>query len=98
MACAWTTFICYGSMMVISYAWGQKAYRIPYATKKLLAYMVIMLLLFFLHKGIVSLLDNIYLDLGSAFLLLSAYCWFIALIERKELAKFPVIGKYFDKP
>lgn len=37
MACAWTTFFCYGSMMVISYAWEQKAYRIPYATRKLLA-------------------------------------------------------------
>src|SRR5205814_8204458 len=24
MACAWATFICYGSMMVVSYLWGQK--------------------------------------------------------------------------
>ncbi len=34
MACAWATFLCYGTMMVVSYKWGQKSYRIPYATKK----------------------------------------------------------------
>ncbi|WP_431213293.1 hypothetical protein ACQ86N_48195 [Puia sp. P3] len=28
-------------MMVISYVWGQKVYRVPYAWKKLTAYMVI---------------------------------------------------------
>jgi len=33
MACAWATFCCYGSMMVISFIWGQKAYPIPYAWK-----------------------------------------------------------------
>ena len=30
IACAWTTFFCYGTMMIISYKWGQKVYRIPY--------------------------------------------------------------------
>src|SRR5206468_233935 len=31
VACAWATFFCYGSMMVVSFVWGQKAYRVPYA-------------------------------------------------------------------
>jgi O-antigen/teichoic acid export membrane protein len=54
MASAWATFSCYFSMMVISFVWGQKAYFVPYSWKKLLAYMVIVVLLFFLHKGIIS--------------------------------------------
>jgi O-antigen/teichoic acid export membrane protein len=58
MACAWATFACYGSMMVISYVWGQKHYRIPYATKKLVAYIVIVVLLFFIHRGINIVIDN----------------------------------------
>ncbi|MFX8620492.1 polysaccharide biosynthesis C-terminal domain-containing protein, partial [Acinetobacter baumannii] len=28
-ACAWATFSCYASMMVISFIWGQKIYYIP---------------------------------------------------------------------
>jgi O-antigen/teichoic acid export membrane protein len=95
IACAWTTFFCYLSMMVISFVWGQKAYRIPYAWKKLVAYMVIIVLLYFIHQGIILLSDNIYFNLGSAILIVMAYCWFVGTIEKKELPKLPVIGKYF---
>ncbi len=95
MACAWATFACYGSMMLISFLWGQKAYRIPYAWKKLTAYMVIAVLIFFLHWGITSLSDNRMVDLVSALLLVAGYSLFIARIEKRELAKLPVIGKYF---
>lgn len=94
MACAWATFACYGSMMVISYVWGQKHYRIPYATKKLTAYIVIVVLLFFIHKGINAAIDNTLLKYISATLLLGAYCLFIVRIERKEFQKLPFIGKY----
>src|SRR5205807_1966405 len=51
MACAWATFLCYGSMMVISYLWGQKVYPVPYAWKKLVAYIVIVVVLYLLHHG-----------------------------------------------
>ncbi len=95
IACAWTTFFCYGTMMLISYNWGQKEYRIPYAWKKLLAYMVIAVLLYFIHSGIEAISDKLWLSLSSATALLALYCWFIATIERKELEKLPGIGKYF---
>jgi len=81
--------------MLISFLWGQKAYRIPYAWKKLTAYMVIAVLIFFLHWGITSLSDNRMVDLVSALLLVAGYSLFIARIEKSELAKLPVIGKYF---
>lgn len=95
MACAWATFACYGSMMLISYIWGQKHYRIPYAWKKLVAYIVIVVLLFFIHKGITTWNHNTYVNFISASVLLLLYCWFIATIEKKELPKLPFIGKYF---
>ncbi len=103
MACAWATFACYGSMMVVSFIWGQKNYYIPYAWKKLVAFIVIVVLLSFLHKGIVSLAQNFIsstiinyiINYGVATFLLFAFLWFISLVERKEIRKLPVIGKYF---
>lgn len=94
MACAWATFFCYGSMMVFSFLWGQKEYRIPYAAKKLIAYIAIVVMLFFIHKGLTFLLPAIWFNLIVASLLLFIYSWFILLVEKKEFQKLPVIGKY----
>ncbi|MES1222320.1 MAG: oligosaccharide flippase family protein [Bacteroidota bacterium] len=94
MACAWATFLCYGSMMVISYVWGQKVYPIPYALKKLIAYMVIITLLYFIHHFLTQMWTNIFfsLGLGTAFTL--GYILFVIRIERKEFQKLPYIGKF----
>lgn len=94
MACAWATFFCYGSMMVLSYLWGQKEYRIPYASKKLVAYIAIVVLFYFIHKGLTVLLPYTVLSLIIASLLLFAYMWFLLLVERKEFQKMPFVGKY----
>jgi len=95
MACAWATFASYGSMMVISFVWGQKYYRIPYAWKKMVAYIVIVVSLYFIHRGIVYFNHSTYVSLLSATFLLILYGWFIATVEKKELPKLPVIGRYF---
>jgi hypothetical protein len=94
MACAWATFICYGSMMVISYLWGQKQYRIPYAWKKLIAYMVISVLLFFVHKTMTAYITQGLLNYLLATALLAAFVIFVFRIERKEMQKLPFIGKW----
>lgn len=39
MGAAWTTLICYASMAVISYVWGQHHYPIPYDVTRILLYM-----------------------------------------------------------
>jgi O-antigen/teichoic acid export membrane protein len=95
MACAWATFFCYGSMMVASYIWGQKEYPVPYAWKKLLAYMVIVVLLFFIHKGITHFWKNDWFSLIVGGLLTGLYLWFVGQVEKKELPQLPVVGKYF---
>jgi len=93
-ACAWATFLCYGSMMVMSFLWGQKYYYVPYAWKKLLAYIIIVVLLFFVHTGINRLFPSFLVNIGSGLVLLSAFLLFILKIEKKEFQKLPVIGKY----
>ncbi len=94
MASAWATFFCYGTMMVISYKWGQKVYPVPYRTKKMIAYTTIVVVLFIIHQGIVYFVQNIFVNLGSGVLLLITYVWFLLLVEKKEFQKFPFIGKY----
>ncbi len=94
MACAWATFACYGSMMVVSYLWGQKEYHIPYATKKLIAYIVIVVLLFLVHSTVKYLFTNPWFTHLLATGLLALFTWFILQVEKKEFQKFPVIGKY----
>ena len=94
MACAWATFACYGCMMVISYCWGQKEYRIPYAWKKLLAYIIIVVLLYGIHWLLNQFIHSAFVYYTSATLLLAAFTIFILKIEGKEFQKLPLIGKY----
>lgn len=94
IASAWATFFCYGTMMIICYLWGQKVYPIPYVTKKLIAYLVIVVILYLFHKTIVWLIPQVYFSLSLGAILLAIYTWFILLVEKKEFQKFPIIGKY----
>jgi O-antigen/teichoic acid export membrane protein len=93
MASAWATFFCYGSMMVISFVWGQKIYKVPYAWKKLSAYMVIVALIYFLHYALTGIWHNRIFNLGLATALLVAFTVFILRIERKEFRRLPFIGR-----
>jgi O-antigen/teichoic acid export membrane protein len=95
MACAWATFFCYGSMMVISFVWGQKEYHIPYAWKKLTAYLIIVVLLFFIHIGLSHFWGSRIFSIVSGTFLLWIYLWFIGSVERKELPQLPFIGRFF---
>ena len=84
MACAWATFLCYGTMMVISYIWGQKSYPVPYAWKKLLAYIVIVVILYFIHNAIMSIWHNDALNYTVATLFVALVGLFIYRVEKKE--------------
>ncbi len=88
MACAWATFICYGSMMVISYVMGQKAYPVPYAWKKLVAYIVIVAILYGVHHTIIRTWHNAVLNYALATLFLASFALFVYRVEKKEFANF----------
>lgn len=98
LGAALATFFCYFFMMVISYVLGQKHYRVPYARKKLIAYLVIVSLLYLLHRGLVSIWDNIWFSIATATLLLWIFTWFIGLVERKELSRLPFVSRFYKKP
>jgi len=97
MACAWATFLCYGSMMAVSYIWGQKMYPIPYATKKLCAYMVIVAILYFVHHYATSWWPSTWFNYSLATLLTFGYLVFILRVERKEFSRLPYVGKMIYK-
>lgn len=94
VASAWATFFCYLSMCIACYVWGQKVYPVPYAWKKLVAYMVIVVLLYFIHRLLIRLWDNDIYSLATATVLMLAFIGFVLKVEKNEFRKLPVIGKY----
>ncbi len=94
MACAWATFLAYGSMMVVSYVWGQKEYRVPYAWKKLCAYIIIAVIIYFMHHWLIAKISGTWFNYGLATALLLMYTVFILRVEKNEFQRLPVIGKY----
>jgi len=85
MASAWATFFCYGTMMVVSYLWGQRIYPVPYATKKMIAYFVIALLVYCINLLLHLVSSNQPFNYLFATILLFAFIVFVARIERKDL-------------
>ena len=94
LGAALATFICYLFMMIVSYTLGQKYYPVPYAKKKLLAYLGFVLLLYGLHRGLVYLWANMWFSIGTATALLLFFTWFVMQVEKKELMKIPVVNKF----
>ena len=94
MACAIATVLCYGFMMVVSYSLGQKHYPVPYATKKILAYIAVCLLLFGIHQAFLLADLNHWINRGAAVLLIGLFSLLVFNVERKELQKLPVLGKF----
>ncbi len=88
------TFCCYLFMMITSYILGQKYYPVPYAKKKLIAYLVIVTLIYLLHRGLLMISHSWLFNIGTATVLMGLFAVFIAKIERKEFQRLPVIGKY----
>lgn len=95
MACAWATFSCYGSMMVLSYIWGQKHYRVPYAWKKLVAYLVISVVLYGVYELFNRFGFGTWTNRGFALILLALFSLMILNVERKEFQRLPYIGRFF---
>ena len=89
-----TTMVCYGLMVYLAYKIGQKYYPIPYAWKKLTAYIVISLLVFLLCQLINSYMDRFWIKTFISTIFMLAFLLFVANIEKKELQKLPFIGRF----
>ncbi|MBL7719308.1 MAG: polysaccharide biosynthesis protein [Flavipsychrobacter sp.] len=95
MACAVATLACYGSMMLISYFWGQKVYPVPYKVGKIGTFFLLMLLCYFVYFVFSNYVEVVWMRYVVATILLAVYVLFVLKKEGKELQKLPVVGKYF---
>lgn len=81
MVSAWATLIAYGTMMIISYIWGQNAYKIPYQTGKIILYMTIAIVMACVNYYVLD--SN--LIIGN--LLLISYIALLFIVERRTIKK-----------
>ncbi|MFD0750564.1 polysaccharide biosynthesis C-terminal domain-containing protein [Mucilaginibacter calamicampi] len=79
MASAWASLTAYGSMMIMSYIWGQKNYPIPYNLKKNLAYIISSIILVYISFYVFN--RNIFIGNG----LLIAFASVALYFEWKNL-------------
>lgn len=106
LASATVTMICYGTMVVLAYIIGQKYYPIPYNVRRIIQYLSLMLILYFVHniikRDIIPISTNtglVIYDLvaGTIFMLFFirvVSCWEQINI-RQSLKQLPMVGKYF---
>ncbi|RYE26424.1 MAG: polysaccharide biosynthesis protein [Sphingobacteriales bacterium] len=96
LACAWATLSCYASMMLISYFWGQKVYPVPYASGKLLGLFGVMLGFYFVQRGVCMLTTVYALRIASATALIVIYLLYVVRMQKDDMKRLPVIGKYLS--
>jgi len=97
LGAAIATFCCYLFMMITSYLLGQKHFPVPYARKKLIAYIVMVVMMYVTHRGLIWAWDNRWFNLFSATLLLLLFGLWVVKVEKKELEQIPFIGRLIVK-
>jgi len=80
---AWANFFCYLSMMLISYYWGRKIYKVQYQVKKILLYTALAGLVYYVSRAIQ--IDNSYILFLINSLLLIGYAGIAFVNERRLL-------------
>ena len=88
MGAAWATLICYTSIMIVSYFWGNKHYPVNYDLKRIWGYLGLSLTLYII--SIFIKFDNVILNLIINNALVIAYIAFIWKIEKNSLKKIAV--------
>jgi hypothetical protein len=81
-------------MMLVSYLWGQKYFPVPYPRKKLVSYLITMLLLFAAQKGVAQLTHSFALRVASGTVLMLAFLALVIKVEKEEIGKMPFVGKF----
>jgi len=97
LGAAIATFCCYLFMMITSYMMGQKYFPVPYARKKLIAYIIMVVAMYGTHRALVWAWDNRWFNLIIATLLFLSFALFIVKVEKKELERLPFIGRFIVK-
>ena len=82
-ASAWAHFVCYFTMVIISYFLGQKFYRIPYDLKAILLYAILPVVIFIFAKWLN--ISDLSLKMTIHTILFVVYLVIVFIIERKNL-------------
>lgn len=85
MAAAWATLICYTSMMVVSYFWGNKHYPVNYDLKRILGYLGLSVFLYLISSFIPF--NSIALSLIFNNVMLFAFIAFAWKMEKNNLKR-----------
>jgi len=80
---AWATFICYGSMMLISYVWGKKYYPIPYNLPRIMFYLILSVSIY--YASTLMEFESLTIKLSINTLLLISYLAVLLSMEKKNL-------------
>ncbi|MNY37142.1 hypothetical protein D3C86_1716790 [compost metagenome] len=97
LASAWTTLVCYASMVIICYLLGQKYYPVPYPVRRTLTYLLTIVVLYFIQHNLGNLFPEkqyILLRLATGFALLILFLLLVFRLEKKELKGMLVFKKY----
>ncbi len=82
MACAWASFACYGTMMIVSYFVGQAKYPVDYQLPRLLFYFAVCIALYAVSQ--IVIIPNEWVNLGWRTLLLFLFLW--VAVKRENIA------------
>ena len=87
---AWATFICYGSMMILSYLIGQRYFPVRYNLLKFSGYLGTAVLLYFFNT--VVQFEQSLLRILFHSLLLVVFCTIVIIIEKPKLSLKSIIS------
>lgn len=94
-ACALANFLCYGSMMAISYFQGQKHYPIPYKITKCLGYISISCIIYLIHHLLRNATTSLLIVHLSGIILTIGFLIIAFRVEKEEFKKIPIFQKFF---
>lgn len=79
---AWANFASYFAMMLISYLWGRKYYKINYEIKTILLYTILVVIIYIFSLYISDFKEYIYYTIST--ILLIIYILFVFYFERRK--------------
>ena len=74
--------------MIVSYVLGQRYYPVPYAKKKLVAYLVLVSVIVLIHRLLLYFYSPLWFSIATRTVLLAAFGAFVTRVEKRELMSF----------
>jgi len=85
IASAWANFVCYFTVMLISFIWGRQVFKVNYNYKKIIAYSLLAVGLFFISLRLTDV--GLVLRLSINTTLIMVYLMVVFFVERKYFIK-----------